>query len=254
MACCGFTIDPTAEPRLRVGPLAAPVVRSTGFAAMRRNEEDAIELGTSMEALILGLGLGTVAGISPGPLLTLVITATLERGVGGGLRVAASPLVSDAPIVTACLLTLTRLAEQWLALLGGLGGVFVIYLGVEMLWRAGSATLEPQPAAAGTQDLFRGALVNALSPHPWLFWFGVGGPAMIRFGEQSYWLTALFVVAFFTCLIGAKALVAVLVARGRGLLGGTRYRWALRICGVLLAALGVLLIVQGYELWNQARA
>ena len=72
-----------------------------------------------MEALILGLSLGTVAGISPGPLLTLVITATLERGVGGGLRVAASPLVSDAPIVTACLLTLTQLAERWLALLGG---------------------------------------------------------------------------------------------------------------------------------------
>ena len=30
-----------------------------------------------------------------------------------------------------------------------------------------------------TADLRRSALVNALSPHPWLFWITVGGPLLV---------------------------------------------------------------------------
>ena len=38
----------------------------------------------------MGLGLGLAAGISPGPLLALLISSTLERGFGAGLRVIAA--------------------------------------------------------------------------------------------------------------------------------------------------------------------
>jgi len=52
-----------------------------------------------MNYLILGLTLGLSAGITPGPLLTLVITASLRRGWAGGLQVALAPLITDAPII-----------------------------------------------------------------------------------------------------------------------------------------------------------
>jgi len=48
----------------------------------------------------MGLGLGLAAGASPGPLLTLVVSSTLARGFGAGLRVALAPVLTDAPIGT----------------------------------------------------------------------------------------------------------------------------------------------------------
>jgi threonine/homoserine/homoserine lactone efflux protein len=35
-----------------------------------------------MELMLVGLGLGLAAGVSPGPLLTLVVSSTLARGFG----------------------------------------------------------------------------------------------------------------------------------------------------------------------------
>jgi threonine/homoserine/homoserine lactone efflux protein len=49
--------------------------------------------------LLLGAGIGFVAGVSPGPVLTLVVTETLKSGWLRGAAVAAGPLPADGPIV-----------------------------------------------------------------------------------------------------------------------------------------------------------
>ena len=68
-----------------------------------------------MEALLVGLSLGAAAGISPGPLLVLVVTSSLRGGWPAGVLAAAAPLVSDAVIVTGTLLVLDRLPDATLA-------------------------------------------------------------------------------------------------------------------------------------------
>ncbi|CAA9508743.1 MAG: hypothetical protein AVDCRST_MAG85-2212, partial [uncultured Solirubrobacteraceae bacterium] len=81
-----------------------------------------------MESLLLGLSLGLGAGLAPGPLLALVVGATLERGFAAGARIAAAPLVSDAPIVALCVLVLGGLPDEALAALSLAGAVFVLWL------------------------------------------------------------------------------------------------------------------------------
>src|SRR5687767_2131791 len=127
-----------------------------------------------MESLLLGLTLGLGAGLAPGPLLALVVGATLERGFAAGARVAAAPLVSDAPIVALCVLVLPGLPDEALALLSIAGALFVLWLAVDAL-------REPR-GDAPPSDLRRAAMVNALSPHPWLFWLTVGGPLLVGDG------------------------------------------------------------------------
>ena len=94
---------------------------------------------------LLGLSLGFSAGLSPGPLLSLVIRTSLERGFWAGARVALAPLVTDAPIIALCLLMVNSLPSSVAALLGLVGGGFVIYLGLEGIKAARQADLE-QPA------------------------------------------------------------------------------------------------------------
>jgi threonine/homoserine/homoserine lactone efflux protein len=74
--------------------------------------------GMDVQLLGLALILGATSAISPGPLLALVISATLQRGFWAALRVAVAPLLTDAPILGIGLLTLHALPQ---AAVGGIG-------------------------------------------------------------------------------------------------------------------------------------
>ncbi len=183
-------------------------------------------------------------GSVPVPLLTLVITTTLERGFGAGLRVAVAPIVTDAPIVVLVLLTLNSLPPWAVMGLSVAGGLFVIYLGVETWRSAPAASLSAQADAPGRQDLWRGALVNLLSPHPWLFWIGVGGPLLLTAWGNGIWHAIAFLLGFYGLLIGSKIALAWAVGRGRTRLGTQWYRRLLYGGGALLIGMGLLILSQ----------
>jgi len=197
-----------------------------------------------MDLLVLGLGLGLAAGVSPGPLLTLVITSSLERGFGAGLRVAMAPVITDAPIILLALLVLRRMPDSWLALIAALGGSLVIFIGVDTL-RPRPATEEDGRQSRGdSRDLLRGALVNLFNPHPWIFWVTVQGPILIAGWRRNPLAGVAFVSAFYAAIVGSKVAIAWLVARGRHNLNERWYRRTLIVCGLLLVIMGVILIAQ----------
>jgi threonine/homoserine/homoserine lactone efflux protein len=196
----------------------------------------------------LGLSMGLSAGISPGPLLTLVVTATLRSGFLGGLLVALAPLVTDIPIIVLSVLLVERLPPEALRWVGTAGGLVVIWLGVEILRSAGHAVL---PTESGTRtdpwrELRRGVVVNALNPHPYLFWATVGAPTLVSGWQVSPWFALAFLVPFYALLVGSKMAVAWLVSRQTERLSMTWYRRALAACGLLMLMLGVLLIRQAW--------
>ena len=61
-----------------------------------------------MTDLWSGLILGLAAGVSPGPLLTLIVQQTVRHGVREGVKVAAVPLITDVPIVAATVVVVVR--------------------------------------------------------------------------------------------------------------------------------------------------
>ncbi|MGX5694241.1 hypothetical protein ACWKWA_13885, partial [Dermacoccus abyssi] len=94
-----------------------------------------------ISTVVTALGLGLAAGISPGPLLVLVVTATLRGGLRRGLAVACVPLLSDAVVVGVTLLALGRMPTSWLAWLGVVGGIAVAAVGVQTMREARSESL-----------------------------------------------------------------------------------------------------------------
>jgi threonine/homoserine/homoserine lactone efflux protein len=164
-----------------------------------------------VDALALGLALGLGAGLAPGPLLALIVAATLERGFSAGARVAVAPLITDAPIVVLCIAVLSGLPEAALAGLSFAGAAFVAYLALEAVRRP----LPEAPEPGGARELRRAATVNALSPHPWIFWISVGGPLLVEAADRSPLLAAGFLVAFYATLVGTKLVLCGLVDAGR---------------------------------------
>ncbi len=196
----------------------------------------------SVRELLLGIALGLGAGISPGPLLGLVLTSTLRRGFGAGVRVALVPLPTDAPIVLLSVFVLESLPAMAVRALGVAGGAYVIYLGAGTLRGARTAELSAARNASSRRDILQGALVKALSPHPWLFWISVGGPLLVNAWGDAPVRGVTFLVGFYGLLVGTKVVVARAATTGRQRMSERWYQRALLGAGVLLSVAGALLI------------
>jgi threonine/homoserine/homoserine lactone efflux protein len=196
----------------------------------------------------LGLSLGLSAGLSPGPLLALLVASSLRSGLAGGLRVALAPLLTDLPIIALAVLLVDRMPHGALRWLGAIGGLVVAWMAIETLRSARGSSLPVGAAPAGDprRELWRGVLVNATNPHPYLFWATVGAPILVKGWRTSPWLALAFLVPFYTLLVGSKVSIAWLVSRGAGGLSENWYRRILAGSGVLMLVMAGVLIRQAW--------
>jgi len=196
--------------------------------------------------LVVGVILGLSAGLSPGPLLALVMSETLQHGIGAGFRVALAPLLTDLPIVAMALLVVGRLSDSspLLGLIAVTGGCFLTLLGWQSLRTSGLTATVTQ---VRPKSLLKGVLTNFLSPHPYLFWISVGAPTTRQALTQSAAAGISFIGGFYACLVGAKIVLAVVTGRSRVFLSSTWYSWLMRALGVMILGLAGLLF---YEAWR----
>ena len=136
--------------------------------------------------LLQGLTLGFAAGAQPGPFQTYLITQTLSQGWRRVWIAAFAPLVSDGPIVALALLVLSQVPDWFQRVLQIVGGLFVLYLagGAYKAWRSFSPDAETAPQT-GPKSLLRAAMMNALSPGPYLFWSLVIGPLIVTTWREN---------------------------------------------------------------------
>ena len=193
-----------------------------------------------MSELVAGLSIGLAAGFAPGPLQALVFTSTIQRGFAAGWRVAVVPLLTDGPIVVVSILAVGSLPEALLRGLGIGGGVAVAAFGVWQLIEIRRGTSHGADSFSG--DMWRAAVANVLSPHPWLFWVAAGGPLVVSVWDESPARALAFIGGFYGALVGAKVILAVVVASTRHRLSGA-WRQRLVVAGGVLLILGGAVIV-----------
>ncbi|MBN1834931.1 MAG: LysE family translocator [Spirochaetales bacterium] len=204
-------------------------------------------MDTPSELLLSGLVMGLAAGLSPGPLLALVIGETIRHDRRMGIRVALAPLITDVPAVALSLLVFSRLAA-YRSVLGAVslaGAGFIGYLAWESLRSRG---LDAERIPERPRSFRKGLVTNALSPHPYLFWITVGAPVVIRAGQSSLAAAGLYILGFYLLLVGSKITVALVVDRSKAWIRGRAYLWILRGLGVVLAVFAVLFLRDGLRL------
>jgi len=190
--------------------------------------------------VVAGIAFGLAAGMAPGPLLALVITQTLKHGIREGMKVALAPLITDVPIVVAAVLVAGSMAEfhAVLGLVSVAGGVYLLYLAWETL-RSGTADIDK--CDTRPQSVRKGAVVNALSPHPYLFWATVGAPFVLKAWHDGPGGPAAFILAFYAMLVGSKMVLALAAGKSRGFLTGRGYVYVLRGLALVLAVFALVL-------------
>lgn len=197
--------------------------------------------------LSFGLVMGLTAGLSPGPLLTLVIAQSLQHGIRAGIKVALAPIISDAPIIILMLLLVGQLSgfDRIIGLLSVVGSGYIFYIAYN------TARLK-QPTSQHSEEkprsISKGVLTNVLSPHPYLFWLTVGAPTIIKAATVSTLAPLLFIVGFYLPLVGSKIVMAILLGKYRALLGAKTYINVMRFLALLLAIFAASLFLDGLKL------
>jgi threonine/homoserine/homoserine lactone efflux protein len=193
--------------------------------------------------------LGLSGGLSPGPLLTLVVVESLKHGVKEGIKVSIAPLFTDTPIVLTTLLLLSRLSDiqPVLGAIALLGAAFLIFLGCESLLFKG---VDIDVARIKPQSVKKGIIANFLNPSPYLFWLSIGAPLVLRSYKVSLLSAILFVICFYTVLVGSKILIAVMIGKSRRFLKSSHYVYTIRLLGIILFVFAFFFIKDGLRSWG----
>jgi threonine/homoserine/homoserine lactone efflux protein len=192
----------------------------------------------------MGAVFGLTAGISPGPLLTLVISETLRHNKSEGVKIALAPLITDIPIVLLTIFILSKMASSdiVLGMISILGGIFIAYLGYDSIKSRG---IEIDIQNLKLKSIRKGIIVNLLSPHPYIFWLMVGAPITIKAYQENPVAAFAFIAAFYVLLVGSKIGIALVVDKSRTFLRNKVFIWILRILGLVLLIFAILLIKEG---------
>jgi threonine/homoserine/homoserine lactone efflux protein len=199
-----------------------------------------------IEFLALGAFLGLTAGISPGPLLAITISETLQHGKWNGIKVAVSPLITDLPIVLSVLFVLSQLASSSfiIGIIAFFGASYLIYSGMESLkTKQGSFELNLEKKDA----LKRGVIVNFVNPHPYIFWLSIGGPIIFKSLNTHIWATILFMFGFYSLLVGSKVVVALIVEKSKYFIKSKYYFSIVRVLGIAQILFGLAFIKVGLD-------
>lgn len=197
--------------------------------------------------LLQGFILGATAAAQPGPFQAFLLSLIARQGWRRTLPAALAPLISDGPILVLVLLVLTRVPEWLLSALQIAGGLFLLLLA----WGAWRALRRPAAAAAVapvegrvTTNVLKAALMNLLSPSPYLFWTTVAGPILIEAWRQEMAAGLAFLLGFYVALVGGLALF-ILVFGGAGRVDARVNRALGVVSAVALFAFGLYQLTVG---------
>ena len=202
-----------------------------------------IRLENVLVYVIQGIGYGFAAAVQPGPFQTYIIAQTLSSGWRNTLPAAFAPVVSDGPIVALVLLVLSQVPGWMQRFLYVASGLFVLYLAVNAFigWRNfGTASVAAPPSKQ--QSLLRAAMMNVLSPGPYIYWSLVTGPVLLTGWREAPANGIGFLVGFYVAMIATLAGIIVLFGTARHL-GPKVNRAMLGMSVVALACFGF------YQLW-----
>ncbi len=193
--------------------------------------------------LLQGIGYGLAAASQPGPFQTYLISQTLTRGWKRTLPAALAPLVSDGPIILICVLVLSQVPAWMQRILYIAGGLFILYLacGTYNSWKNFDSRL-PSVETGTQQSILKAALMNALSPGPYIFWTLVTGPILLKGWRETPVNGIGFLIGFYVTLVSSLAAL-ILIFGTAAKLGPKFNRMLLGISAIALTCFGL------YQLW-----
>ena len=197
--------------------------------------------------IINGIKLGIVLAFLVGPVFFTIIQTSVEKGFWNGVLVALGVSASDTLYVTICYLGLVQIMDdaKFRTDMAYAGGGILILFGLYHLFVKSKRSINGEYHNIGEKSfyryLFKGFIINGLSPMVLIFWIGTISIATVDFEYTKG--TEFFI--FFAALLGTVLITDILKAY---LADKLRRLVTPRLLMIMNVALGIILIVFGGRL------
>jgi threonine/homoserine/homoserine lactone efflux protein len=199
------------------------------------------------EIIWLGTLLGVGAALSVGPIFVTIVQEAATRGFGSSFRVILGSATADVVLLIPALAfswLIARMAEAsfWVGMVGAL---CLGYFAIEALRDARRLWVRREVVtSAGGWSFWKGVMGNLANPLTWTFWLATGTPTMLR----SYELggaggLVLFTLIWFVVASGMEAVIALVIARSRSMIGPRGQAVFTSLSGVMFLGLAGFLLV-----------
>jgi len=195
--------------------------------------------------IVQGIGYGFAAAAQPGPFQTYIISQSLSKGWRKAIPAALAPLVSDGPIIALCLFVLSQVPKWLVRFLYIAGGVFILYLayGAYKTWKNFDSNIPTNESETG-QSVWQAALMNALSPGPYIYWSLVTGPILMQGWREMPIYGIGFLTGFYIVLVSGLGSIILVFGVAREL-GPKVNRVLIGISSVALLVFGLYQLYSG---------
>ena len=201
-----------------------------------------------MESILNGIVSGVVLALLIGPVFFTIIQTSIERGFWSGFFVAIGVSLSDAFYITVCYMGVYQLFDrgnfkEYLAYFGG-GVLLVMGLYYLLVKSRKLAKYDPLKVKAKSpfRLIFKGFIINGLTPMVLIFWLGTVGIATTKFGYSTPGKAIPFFVAIVCTVFVTDVIKAKLADQLRKALTPRFIRTMNFVLGIVLLIFGGRLI------------
>lgn len=202
-----------------------------------------------MESIINGIVSGVLLAFLIGPVFFTILQTSIERGFRSGFFVAVGVSLSDAFYIVLSYLGIYQLFDKgnFREYLAYFGGIVLLTLGLYyLLIKSRKLARFDDPARIQTKNplrlIFKGFIVNGLSPMVLIFWLGTVGVATTKLGYSTPGKAVPFFVAIVSTVFITDVIKAKLADRLRRVVTPRFIRTLNIILGLVLVIFGGRLI------------
>jgi len=188
--------------------------------------------------------------LMPGPLLSVTISESIQRGALAGPRIIAGHAILEMALIAALMLGLAPfLADEGVFAVIALGGAFfLLWMAFGMFRSLPGLRIELGDApSGGTGHVLTGITMSLANPY-WVLWWATIGLGYVLYCRQ-------FGIAGIACFFSGHILadflwygaVSLAMAKGRHLMSDGLYRALIGVCA------GVLVFFSGYFVYAGLR-
>jgi threonine/homoserine/homoserine lactone efflux protein len=120
--------------------------------------------------------------------------------------------------------------------------MFLVYLSIESISFRGT---EINTDNRKPKSVKKGIITNFLNPSPYMFWFSIGAPTVVKAMDTGLVSVLIFGASFYVTLIGSKVVVALITSKSRYFLKSRHFIYTIRLLGVVLLIFAAIFIRNG---------
>lgn len=201
-----------------------------------------------VEVILFALGSFLVAlsgALVPGPMLTVTISNSLEKGAIAGPLVVVGHVITETVLLLLLILGLGWVIESNTAtiLIGTIGGLVLIYMGYQISQSSPPHLLENEKAPNKYGSVFSGILSSVSNPYFFIWWATIGWAFLLK-GMALAGVVGIigFLAGHWAADLGIYSVVSVFTSKGSELITERHYKILMYGCGAFMIILGIYFI------------